>query len=273
MLGGVALSAIALVVALMFLLRKPPSSTSPGDAVSGSETAAVARPSPVPAPKLERVPTLPLGLSNPNLAFPPGEWVKVFASTDTLPPVARAAGSPWRFENGWLSRINGRDRLFIVPASVRNVAIRYTVKGLVASINAPGPQLREKPGSYCYKFVFRTPAEAILTRYTKNHLKAQADDSKRETYEEGNGTNAVLHRHRLKVPLGATSETTIEFAAVGDRLLSRVNEQEWLSSTDPVWKEGSLSLYVETPVTNIEATLLDGLDETEALRRIGAPSP
>ncbi len=222
-----------------------------------------------PAPSVSKSPPLPVSKSSttpvsssPSLLvskssdpkFPPGHWVKVFTKFEDLPEHLRKSDSGVKFEDGWI-RIGGKQLGLPMPVNLTsNYGIRLRVLRSDVLNQPEGIVLRGQP-----RFEGK-PSGHYQVKLAGNQLQAQRLES---------GKYVVISNDFLPNAPAAGQEFVIEFAAVGERLISRVGDSFIKVFTDDKWKIGAAYLNFAEDVRDIEVINLVGLPEAEALRILG----
>ena len=204
-----------------------------------------ARPSPSPAPQVSKS-------SDPK--FPPGQWVKVFTKAEDLPAELRKPELGIKFEDGWWSASNTKKSLYAGGNSQNwnNAGIRfrtrYVDKG-VASI-----AIRDM-ANRSYQINLDVPSGS----WRLKHFDPTTEPKTTFLGESPSGSNQLVDN----------GEYVLELAAVGDRVIARVDSRLVASVRDQRLPSGRMSAFLVTPVNNIEVINLDGLPEAEALKILG----
>jgi hypothetical protein len=105
----------------------------------------------------------------------------------------------------------------------------------------------------------------MVAQYTLGMLPGGNLLSKR--YSQGVSHN-VANRSTAK-PVKAGDEYTLEFAAVGNQLVGRLNSDSLIFAKDDSLPHGQGGLILTEDIHDIEVINLDGLSEPEALRLLG----
>ncbi len=188
--------------------------------------------------------------SKASTAFPPGQWVDVISK---IP----ASYQIQRLPDGWVKWSDGRTSWVPAGFNARNVGLRGRFKGDFTTDNNTWPQLL---------------------------LPTRADSVQLFIYEPGGNQMQIRHRTGKEWPK-TLAETplqprldrgvpyTLEFFAIGQRLIARCNGQtvtaEWDDSGDP--RTGEVRFYAlgKDLFRDLEVINLDGLPEAEARKAAG----
>lgn len=178
--------------------------------------------------------------------FPPGQWVKL----DGSPSLNDLAVMP----DGWLSPMSST---FSVPGvNGSNHGIRWVTR-MVSPLSGNDAH---------FLSVRHSSAEKGTSAYQALVSASQKSFSLR--YDSLEGKNATILKN-LAESLQDGSQFSIEFAAVGDKLVCRMNGKLLTVAADSNLKSGGLAFRNIFPVRDIEVINLDGLPETEALNLLG----
>jgi serine/threonine protein kinase len=193
-------------------------------------------------------PNLPVSASSPQ--FPPGQWVKLFTKPEDLPADLRKPDSGVTWEDGWI-RISGTERKVInLPSALRkNAGVRMRVKrgsdqsghASIALRNTPGPESRY-----------------VLSLFDSGFYI--------DRFERGQKNQIVSERPPA---LRSGDEYTMEFAAIGSRLVGRAPDAFARVIQDRAFEDGAAYVSSKEDLRDIEVINLDGLPEAEALRLLG----
>ena len=198
-------------------------------------------------------PPLPVSSSS-DLKFPPGQWVKPFAKFEDIPPSARNQHKlTWK--DGWIDGTaapEGFMQSYIPNAKGRNQGVRARFK------HDP-----KASGTYPGGLILRTVAGQ---RYSMNYNFA--DHSARISLA-ADKTSHFLSTLKPKQEQVDGAEYELEFYAIGQRLIGRMNGELLSIGTDASLAEGNIAFSVKHLMRDIEVINLDGLPEAEALRILG----
>lgn len=218
------------------------------DGLSEAEVLKAAGPSPSPS--------LPVSSS----AASPAQWVKVFTKPEDVPPESLGArDSHW--SEGWL--VPGRTPLRLVCAEGgANQGVRARFKFRGGDANENFIQLRAQgPAGYVFRVLSGGKCTISLMKPGPSGALNGAGRTARET--------EVIATASLPKPLQAGEEYTLEFLAIGSRLIGRCNGTVICEGTDTRLPEGETSLFGYSAIRDVEVVELDQLPEAEALKAAG----
>jgi Leucine-rich repeat (LRR) protein len=185
-------------------------------------------------------------------SFPAGRWVKLLTPGSVLPE-----GAIW--ENQWIVTDGAMLPLLVRPAkaSFTNAAFRATIKkepsggrGILAIRH------QDKGGKQDFR-AFQVPQ--VLSNPAKIDIQTSV-----------NGTQTLQTLAQGSVDVGDGQARTMEFAAVGDRVLLRINGMTVARAKDDKPQAGEMMLSeFKGRIRDIEIINLDGLPEAEALKILG----
>jgi hypothetical protein len=205
-------------------------------------------PDPAP-PAVSPSPNLPAAASATK--FPPGQWVKLFNKAEDLPEELRQPDSGVTWEDGWI-RLNGKLESIRLSSSVfRNAGVRARIHPSAEVQTLGSLNLRSSPtGRYSFSRDRSLPINRV-------GIVAPAS-----------GVLRTLGTSDSK-PTSAAKDHLIEFCAIGDRLIWRLDEGVPQMARNTELKEGLQSYNGTEDIRDIEVINLDGLLEAEALRLLG----
>ncbi len=200
--------------------------------------------------------TPPASKSSP---YPAGQWVPLIRTLEDVPEHVRSKFS--------LSA----DGHWIIPQNSQDFRI---------------PDLHGR--DWGMKAVFRRDGP----RFSHLLLRVQGTPDEREDYRHGlvdpKGVSQVAHFRKLgfadsktsrgisskdaPAPLPDGAEYTLEFYAIGSRLIGRLNGKLLHQVEDSALNEGTVGLYVGEAFRDVEVISLDGLSEADALKLAGVNS-
>jgi serine/threonine protein kinase/formylglycine-generating enzyme required for sulfatase activity len=186
--------------------------------------------------------------------FPPGRWVKLFTKPEDLPADLRKPDSGVTWEDGWI-RFGGRSRTTLdLPANVsgtRNYGVRLHSLRTRQDVGLHGAiVIRDQKSDFKhYSFSFRKAG--VLA----GEMRA------------GQQWSPLFNSTRPMVAVG--QEYTMEFGAVGDRVIGRYGGMFCGSALNAHYSQGSAYISGADDIRDIEFINLDGLPEAEALRLLG----
>ena len=189
--------------------------------------------------------------SSSSSQFPPGKWVKVFTKLEDLPENLRKPDSGVSF---------------IKDGSLRLASTKLSL-----------------PGSLTTNYAVRAHFTYLSTGARSTLAVRRAEGLKTNYYEARAINNALVCQTRedrdvqsiaekaidgsLKVREG--QDYTLEFAAIGSRLIARYGDQVVLTCSNERFPRGGALIYGGEPIRDIEVINLDGLSEAEALKILG----
>ena len=227
------------------------------DDAGGTSSVSPAPNLPVPARNASRSDAGGSKSSDPK--FPPGQWVKVFTKAEDLPEELRKPDSGVKWEDGWIrwSEQSPSTILRLSQSMFRSCAVKAVV--------------HRDPGSSSGSIVLRSSRDQndrtvfynlVVTQRDVVEMKRTQDDSL-----------LVLSQKQVPQSVLDSREVAIEFGAVGDQFLGRLNNSLFLLAKDDTVKEGWAHINKATSssffIRDIEVINLDGLPEAEALRLLG----
>lgn len=186
--------------------------------------------------------------------FPPGQCVKPYTKFEDLPPKARSE-IKLTWKDGWIDGTNSTDKfaLFTVVGSRgKNQGIRARLK------HVPGAE-RAYPATVSVRAVQGK-------RYSLNY---SLEDQKARIALAAQQTTEAIATLSPKSRPQAGAEYDVEFFAVGEKLIGRINGELLPVSSDKRIGEGDITLQIKHLIRDIEVINLDGLSEAEALKLAG----
>ncbi|MBE2281902.1 MAG: protein kinase, partial [Prosthecobacter sp.] len=205
---------------------------------------AKAQPRPAPAP-VSSSPSLPVPASSDK--FPPGKWVKVFTKAEDLPEDLRKAGV--KVEDGVICFGEKQQSLKIPNSDAANFAVRARIRR-GSTKDQTKIVLRENTGKPAYQIYTNSHTNLLIQKWIRI----------------GEVTN--LGNLDVSVPAPG-NDYSLEFAAVGSRLIGRVGDSSLIMVNDDSLKSGNAKIYGAEDIRDIEVINLDGLSEADALKILG----
>jgi serine/threonine protein kinase len=188
--------------------------------------------------------------------FPPGRWVKVFTKAEDLPADLRKPGSGVKFENGWIIAEKDVGLSIETNRQWSNAALRCRARVSNQRLTVPSIRGVGKPFQN-YQLNYLSSGAWRLSYF--NSTAASAGVSGLETLSQFPGL----------VPFADGSEHLLELAAVSQRLIARGDAKLLPVIEHAKLPKGIISLFLKSPVCDIEVMNLDGLPEAEAMRLLG----
>ncbi len=212
-----------------------------------SEPKPVAKSASVTAATISASPRLPV-TKDSDPKFPPGQWVKLFTKAEDLP------NRGLKFEDGWIRFGKKKDTIALPKTLSGNYGVRLRfIRDLPINDDSRGPvaiTVRQQPNGFDgYNALLATTSFVCNRR------------------EQGKDTK-VLSVICPEIPKTG-DEGTLEFFAVGSRLIGRAGTAFVASTTDAQWARGSAKISGSEDIRDIEVINLDGLPEAEALKILG----
>lgn len=179
--------------------------------------------------------------------YPAGQWVKVWLRAEDIPN-AKVMADDWAMMNPPFASAH-------VPGAIgQNWGVRSRLR-LSQGVPPPQLQLRDSEGrGYNVILVYDS------IRFRRNDPAVQSH-------------NVELGKQPLKLP-GVGQEFTLEFIAIGQRLIARLDGQTFTMLLDPSSYpalSGDITLYQvdRNAFRDVEVINLEGLNEGEALKAVG----
>lgn len=222
-----------------------PDSPAPERAEPSPPRASVPPPTPVSNPSSSNSNTTPI-------AFPPGQWVKVFTKFEDLPEDLRRPVSGVNYEDGWIVVPDGAKAPFITlpPHGQKDPKRNWGWRGTFKDGSTFELRLRD----------ISTPVEQFYGCKGSSIYHS----------ERKGGDMAAVPLVETTEKLAAALSHQVSFAAVGAHLVARRDHEPPMMATDSRIADGHLRLVnLKGAVRDIEVINLDGIPEAEALRILG----
>lgn len=211
---------------------------------------------PAPAAAVTPSPNLPVSQSS-DPRFPPGQWVKLFTKPEDLPADLRKPDSGVTWEDGWIRNLKAVPSTLPLPRSlVGNIGVRFHQQAswkegkLAATVYLKNGPAIDGPTDYMMQ---------IDAGGTMQAFKGAGEKQK----------YLPISLRRMPPSLLALDEMDVEYAIIGDRIVTRAGGTELMMAKETISKRAPGHVVLYTAIRDIEVINLDGLPETEALRLLG----
>jgi hypothetical protein len=182
--------------------------------------------------------------------FVPGRWTKIYTQADQLPPEVRLPTSGVTWDDGWV-RYEKSTRLYLPSSLVGN----YGVRARFQRVNGKN-------------IAYLTLRNQSLT--TTDQYKLFNSNGTHFTCQATNGSETfTIFQSLVPSPVSFDSAYTMEFGAVGNRLVGRLNDSLVKLTSDDRYRTGHAYFTGSESTRDIEVINLNGLPEAEALRLLG----
>ncbi|MBE2285966.1 MAG: protein kinase, partial [Prosthecobacter sp.] len=189
-------------------------------------------------------------------AFPPGQWVKLFTKFEDLPENLRQPNSGLKWEDGWIRFPTGKSHRIYAANGLTNYGIRARFLRPIDANRTSVLMIRARHLPEIAGYLL-SPLSGQL--YAALRLEGETSQPKRFWTTS---SPAISWPQKGE-------EYNLEWCCVGNKLITRLDEQFVKVATDDTYPSGPGYVTGNTDLRDIEVINLDGIPEAEALRLLG----